>query len=458
MHEPDDGATARTVFRGLAPDPAVTEVAARPVLDTAALTRSMRATMPFVLAGAMTVTFNLTGPLDPADAAERERELDRGSETPARGTAVAEVARVARADVPLTHAVAVGETVGSIAEEYGLSTASLLARNGLGWKSLIFPGQILTLRAPAASDAGSVTPTGTITTVRAGDTVSRIAERYEVGVQSLLDANGLTWSSVLYPGQKLAIPESTVTGTPEAPRELEITPVAAAAAPDKSRTKRSSDTDANAPSTSRHYTVRSGDTLSAIAARFGIGTQRLLDANGLGWSSVIYPGMRLTIPGSGAGGSGSGNNGSSGNGGSGGSNSVTQLTAEQQANARIIIRIGRKLDVPSRGIVIALATAMQESSLRNLDWGDRDSVGLFQQRPSAGWGKKAKLLDPEYAARLFYGGPQNPNAGKTRGLLDIPGWQKMSLTEAAQAVQISAYPNAYAKWETSARAWYRELG
>ena len=100
---------------------------------------------------------------------------------------------------------------------------------------------------------------------------------------------------------------------------------------------------------------------------------------------------------------------------------------------------------------------MQESSLRNLNYGDRDSLGLFQQRPSTGWGTPAQVTDPVYATRLFFGGPSNPNAGITRGLLEIPGWQSMTVTQAAQAVQQSAYPDAYAKWETSARVWLDQL-
>ena len=107
--------------------------------------------------------------------------------------------------------------------------------------------------------------------------------------------------------------------------------------------------------------------------------------------------------------------------------------------------------------MIALATAMQESSLRNINWGDRDSVGLYQQRPSTGWGTAEELLDPAYATRLFLGGASNPNKGRTRGLLDVSGWQTMTLTNAAQRVQISAYPEAYAKWEASAWAWLYEL-
>ena len=136
---------------------------------------------------------------------------------------------------------------------------------------------------------------------------------------------------------------------------------------------------------------------------------------------------------------------------------MTLLNEEMRSNAAVIVQVGHELGVSSQGIVIALATAMQESTLRNLTWGDRDSVGLFQQRPSAGWGTVTQLTTPSYAARLFYGGISNPNAGRTRGLLDIRGWESMSLTVAAQSVQISEFPDAYAQWEASARSWYAEL-
>jgi hypothetical protein len=128
-----------------------------------------------------------------------------------------------------------------------------------------------------------------------------------------------------------------------------------------------------------------------------------------------------------------------------------------KANALTIISVGRQRGVPDYGIIIALAAAAQESGLQNLNYGDLDSVGLFQQRPSAGWGAVAQLTNTNYASELFFGGPSNPNKGITRGLLDIPGWQSMTVTQAAQAVQNSAYPNAYAKWEASARAWFASL-
>jgi hypothetical protein len=109
-------------------------------------------------------------------------------------------------------------------------------------------------------------------------------------------------------------------------------------------------------------------------------------------------------------------------------------SAEQIANARLIVDIGNQRRVPNQGLVIAVATALQESRLRNLRGGDRDSIGLFQQRPSQGWGSPAQLSQPAYQTQKFYD-----------KLLAVDGWQDMRVTEAAQAVQVSAYPRAYAK-------------
>lgn len=120
--------------------------------------------------------------------------------------------------------------------------------------------------------------------------------------------------------------------------------------------------------------------------------------------------------------------------------------SDQVANAAVIVTVGVELAVPPRGWVIALATAMQESTLRNLPGGDRDSIGLFQQRPSQGWGTPAQLRDPRYAAVRFY-----------QALLGVDGWQAMALTDAAQAVQHSAFPGAYATWEDDAIALVRVL-
>jgi murein DD-endopeptidase MepM/ murein hydrolase activator NlpD len=120
---------------------------------------------------------------------------------------------------------------------------------------------------------------------------------------------------------------------------------------------------------------------------------------------------------------------------------VTGYTAEQLGNATAIVTVGRQRNTPPRGWVIAVATALQESSLIDLPGGDRDSVGLFQQRPSQGWGTPAQLRDRAYAAGRFYD-----------ALAQVDGWQQMTLTDAAQQVQRSGYPDAYAKWEIDAAA------
>ena len=116
------------------------------------------------------------------------------------------------------------------------------------------------------------------------------------------------------------------------------------------------------------------------------------------------------------------------------------VTAEQAGNAATIADVARGRGLPDRAIVIALATAQQESRLRNLDYGDRDSLGLFQQRPSSGWGSEAEVQDPVYAANKFYD-----------HLVEVPGWDVSRLTDVAQRVQRSAFPEAYQQWEGMAQ-------
>ncbi|MFC0057699.1 C40 family peptidase [Streptomyces actinomycinicus] len=114
---------------------------------------------------------------------------------------------------------------------------------------------------------------------------------------------------------------------------------------------------------------------------------------------------------------------------------------EQLPNAKTIVATGIQLGIPARGQVIALATALQESGLRNLDHGDRDSVGLFQQRPSQGWGTREEIMNPVYASKKFY-----------NALKSVKGWESMPVTVAAQKVQKSATPDAYAQHEPLATA------
>jgi LysM repeat protein len=421
---PDNGALLVSPFTGMVPNRPASEsrdgsaprhLAPRePGRVGHSVTRGLAATMPVLLVGSMAITTLNLGPTPLAHRAKANSSDPNRAGTPTGATptwlrpasAAQDAPTLASAlatasAVPSVYTVRRGDSVSAIAERYGLSTPSVLALNGLSWKSLIFPGQVLRL---SASKSPTTTP------------------------------------------PKTTGPQTTAPATPSPAPAVATTPPA------------------TAPSlTTTHgtYTIVHGDTITAIARRFGVSVPAILAANHLVASSIIYTGRSLVIPGA--------------------SKSTTPpssqpaptapartapaqvgsatvpLSPSMAANARVIISVGRALGVPSYGIVIALATAAQESSLENLDYGDRDSVGLFQQRPSTGWGTVAQLTNPTYASELFYGGPKNPNKGKTRGLLDIPGWQEMSLTNAAQAVQISGAPTAYARWGTSARAWLAEL-
>ena len=261
-------------------------------------------------------------------------------------------------------------------------------------------------------------------TVQPGDTVWAIARAHGLDVASVQAANGLGADSVILPGQVLVLGGVPAASTPVAPAAPTPTPAAVT------------------------HEVQPGDTVSAIASANGVSLEAVLSANGLTRASIIYPGDVLQIP--------SGSPAAA-------PAAVAPATApgldvEQSDNARLIIRIGRELGVSDHGIRIALGTAMQESWLRNIDWGDRDSLGLFQQRPSMGWGTREQILDRERSTRVFYGGPADPNGWQTRGLLDIPGWEQMPYADAAQAVQISAYPDRYAQWEQPATTWLAVLG
>lgn len=120
---------------------------------------------------------------------------------------------------------------------------------------------------------------------------------------------------------------------------------------------------------------------------------------------------------------------------------------DQLTNAATIVAVGKQMNVPEPGWVVAIAAALQESELHNLDYGDRDSLGLFQQRPSQGWGTPAQIMNPAYAATQFY-----------RHLLALPGWQQMSVNDAAQTVQRSGFPDAYAPHEQAARVILAAVG
>lgn len=120
---------------------------------------------------------------------------------------------------------------------------------------------------------------------------------------------------------------------------------------------------------------------------------------------------------------------------------TVDLSVEQAENASLIAAVGIRRGLPARAVSIALATAYQESKIRNIDYGDRDSLGLFQQRPSQGWGTPEQILDEFYAIDAFYD-----------GLEQIDGYETMRITEAAQRVQRSGFPEAYEDHAEDARA------
>ncbi|MDM8086205.1 hypothetical protein QUV83_15635 [Cellulomonas cellasea] len=122
------------------------------------------------------------------------------------------------------------------------------------------------------------------------------------------------------------------------------------------------------------------------------------------------------------------------------------LSPEQAGNAALLSATAIRRGLPARAVTIAIATALQESRLINIDYGDRDSVGLFQQRPSQGWGTVEQIMDPVYSTNAFYD-----------GLVKVQGYEQLPITEAAQAVQRSGFPDAYAQHEGRSRAWASAL-
>jgi hypothetical protein len=123
-----------------------------------------------------------------------------------------------------------------------------------------------------------------------------------------------------------------------------------------------------------------------------------------------------------------------------------KMSPAQADNAALITAVSLRRGMPARAATIGLATALQESRLLNIDYGDRDSVGLFQQRPSQGWGTVEQIMDPVYSTNAFYD-----------ELETVAGYTELPVTEAAQAVQRSGFPDAYAQHEVRSRAWAAAL-
>jgi len=204
------------------------------------------------------------------------------------GIGALSVPDVARANDGHTYVVVSGDTLIGIASESGVRLSELLRANDLRITSLILPGQRLEIPAsgsspstgPTSSGTTSATPSGATHTVRWGDTLSGIAARHRVSLSSLLKANGMTVSSLIFPGTKLAVPGgSGSSGSTPAPSGASSSPAAASG------------------SSGSSHAVRAGDTLSGIASKYGVSLGSLLTVNSMSVTSLIVPGMRLALPG-----------------------------------------------------------------------------------------------------------------------------------------------------------------
>lgn len=257
--------------------------------------------------------------------------------------------------------------------------------------------------------AGPV-PTGAVPVVLvAGESIADVAARYGLSTASLLAFNGLSWRTPIEAGTTLLV--RAAARSTHAPVQAPVP----APVPD-------------AP----HHVVMVGDTVQSVADAHGCAPAAILLANGLSRGTALAPGRRLVIPTVQRAATGP----------------VLPLTDELRENVRTIVGAGRSAGVADDGLVIALTAAIEDADLA--------TGGLFGRRLGQGLATPRDVADPALAAQAFFGGPSSPLRQAVRGLLDVPGWQLMSVPEAASAVQ-GGPADDYARWERCARAWLAEL-
>lgn len=307
-----------------------------------------------------------------------------------------------------SYTVKAGDTLSGIAARNGVGLSTILKANGLSLSSTIFPGQKIKLSGSAASSSSSSGASSSGSTkssnstsastysVKAGDTLSGIAARNGVGLSTILKANGLSSSSIIYPGQKLRLSGSAATSNSSGS---------------------SSNSSSSSSKSTGSYTVKSGDTLSGIASRNGVSLSTLLQANGLSASSVIYPGQTLKL--SGKGGSSSMTTASADNNEQLIGNTFLHYTypdhvvANANANKRALLAAPMPSTQQVRQMVsqtasqmgvdpkLALAHAQVESAFNPTAVSPANAIGTMQVIPSSGeWasqlvGRKLNLLDPQ---------------------------------------------------------------
>jgi N-acetylmuramoyl-L-alanine amidase len=318
---------------------------------------------------------------------------------------------------PADYTIVRGDTVSAIAGRFGLDTGEILKLNNLQANTIIYPGQKLKLSGSAAPAAPAPAPApapaapapapsgGASYTVKPGDTLGAIAAKHNVALSDVFAWNNLSMRSIIYPGQKIKVGAGDAAPAPAAPA-----PAPAAPAPALAVT--------SAPATGS-YTIKAGDTLSAIASRNGVKLSDLLSANKLGMTSIIYPGSKLVIPG------GSGQPApqpapaapqpaaaplvpssflgfsypaavvSSANENKALLNASPVPSREEMKN--IVADTARRMGVDSS---LALAFAFQESGFNQRAVSPANAIGTMQVIPSSGqWasdlvGRKLNLLDP----------------------------------------------------------------
>lgn len=240
----------------------VTRISRQRVLTTAAATTALPAVAIGSLALAVPATASPAQPLQPKQPTASNMSL-----------AKANILRTTSRNVPSSVKVKSGDTISSIAQRYRLSVSTVLKLNNLTSKSVIYPGQRIKLRGTSAVTAVKTTSASSSSstyTVRSGDTLSGIAAKHRVSLSALTGLNGLSASSVIYPGQKLKIRGTAVKTTSPAAKN-------------------------GATGKASSYTVKSGDTLSGIAAKTGVSLATLTSNNGLKSTSIIYPGQKIKL-------------------------------------------------------------------------------------------------------------------------------------------------------------------